>query len=133
MIATIEPSRPLPTPSYEPIGAPAAAVAHVCLSMRRCTVFGTVEVHAVDLAENSLFNDCLNVARRQLGCMRFCYVPCRCRTPRRYRCQPDEAIAAVRAKKLPAAGEQELLAAARQRLRPRYQSRRYGRPGDVLR
>lgn len=111
------------------IGAPAAAVAHVCLSMRRCTVFGTVEVHAVELAENSLFNDCLNVARRQLGCLRFCYVPCRCRTPRRYRCQPDEAIAAVRAKKLPAAVEQELIAAERLRLRPRYRSRRYGRPG----
>lgn len=116
-------------PREQAIGAPAAAVAHACLTMRRSTVFGVVEVHAVELAENSLFNDCLNVARRQLGCMRFCYVPCRCRTPRRYRCQPDEAIAAVRARKLPAAVEQELIAAERLRLRPRYQSRRYGRPG----
>lgn len=116
-------------PREQAIGAPASAVAHACLTMRRCTVFGMVEVHAVELAENSLFNDCLNVARRQLGCVRFCYVPCRCRTPRRYRCQPDEAIAAIRAQKWPADVEAELIAAERLRLRPRYRSRRYGRPG----
>jgi len=52
-------------------------------------------VHAIELAENSIFTSCVNVARRQLGCMRFCYVPSGCRTPRRYHCQPDGVIAAV--------------------------------------
>lgn len=65
--------------------------AHVLLTIRRCTVFGITEVHEVELAENSIFTHCLNVARRQLGCMRFCYVPHGCRTPRRYHCQPDFA------------------------------------------
>ncbi|HEY0335385.1 MAG TPA: hypothetical protein VGC74_17060 [Stenotrophomonas sp.] len=115
--------------SGDAIGAPDAAVAHVHLTLRDSTVFGQVEVHAVDLAENSLFDACLNVARRQVGCMRFCHIPCHCRSPRRYRCQPDEAVAAVRARRLPAATEQRLIEAERQRVRPRFQSRRYGRPG----
>jgi len=116
-------------PRLQAIGAVTGAVAHARLTLRRSTVFGSVEVHAVELAENSLFNDCLNVARRQLGCVRFCYVGSHCRTPRRYRCQPDEAVAAIRAQHLPAAVEQELIAAERLRLRPRYVSRRYGLPG----
>jgi hypothetical protein len=55
----------------EAIGAPGFAVAHAVLTILRCTVFGMVDVHAVELAENSIFNDCLNVARRQLGCRDF--------------------------------------------------------------
>ena len=116
-------------PRQEAIGAATSAVAHARLTLRRCTVFGTVEAHALELAENCLFNDCLNVARRQIGCVRFCYVPCHCRTPRRYRCQPDGVVAAVRERKLPAAQESRELAAERLRVRPRYRSRRYGRPG----
>ena len=61
------------------------------LTVRRTTVFGIVQVHAIELAENSIFTDCVHVARRQLGCMRFCYVPAGCRTPRRFHCQPDLA------------------------------------------
>jgi hypothetical protein len=78
-------------PEKEALGAPGYAVAHAVLTMLRCTVFGIVDVHAVALAENCIFNNCLNVARRQLGCMRFCHVPYGCRTPRRYHCQPDLA------------------------------------------
>lgn len=115
--------------SGDAIGAVDAAVAHVRLTLRDSTVFGQVQVHAVELAENSLFDACLNVARRQLGCMRFCHIPCHCRSPRRYRCQPDEVVAAVRARHLPAASEQLLLGAERQRVRPRFQSRHYGLPG----
>lgn len=115
--------------SGDAIGAMDAAVAHVHLTLRNSTVFGQVQVHAVALAENSLFDACLNVARRQLGCMRFCHIPCHCRSPRRYRCQPDEVVAAVRARHLPAATEQTLLGAERQRVRPRFQSRHYGLPG----
>jgi hypothetical protein len=63
------------------IGAPADGIAHAVLTMRNCTVFGIVDVHAMALAENSLFTGCVNVARRQIGCLRYCYVPCHCRTP----------------------------------------------------
>lgn len=86
----------------ETLGAPGYEVAHVVLTIRRCTVFGIVDVHAIELAENCIFDDCLNVARRQLGCMRFCYVPHGCRTPRRYNCQSD--------------------------VRPQFTRRRYGEP-----
>jgi hypothetical protein len=123
----------------EAIGAPGYAVAHAELTIKRCTVFGIVDVHAVELAENCIFNDCLNVARRQLGCMRFCYVPFGCRTPRRYHCQPDLVAQAIEeklraeaaAKSEPALAPEELDAAkARERLRvtPQFNSRRYGTP-----
>ena len=118
---------------HEAIGGAGSAVAHVLLRIKRSTVFGVVEVHAVELAENSLFNDCLNVARRQIGCMRFCHVPRNCRTPRRYRCQPDQVVAAVRELHLPAGAggvlEAERIASEVSRVHPRYDTRRYGQPG----
>src|SRR5262245_54978572 len=83
-------------PERQAIGAPGEGIAHAVLMLRNCTVFGIVDVHAIGLAENSLFTACVNVARRQIGCMRYCYVPCGCRTPRRYRCQPDGVIADVK-------------------------------------
>ena len=126
-------------PEKEAIGAPGYAVAHAVLTIERCTVFGIVDVHAVELAENCIFNDCLNVARRQLGCMRFCYVPFGCRTPRRYHCQPDLVAQAIE-EKLRAeadargelAPEQAVLDAAkdreRLRVKPQFDSERYGAP-----
>jgi len=127
------------SPEREAIGAPGFAVAHAVLTMLRCTVFGIVDVHAVELAENCIFNDCLNVARRQLGCMRFCHVPYGCRTPRRYHCQPDLVAQAIEeklraealAKNIPLPTQAELDAAkARERLRvkPQFNGVRYGTP-----
>jgi len=124
-------------PDKEALGAPGYAVAHAVLTIKRCTVFGIVDVHAVVLAENCIFNNCLNVARRQLGCMRFCHVPYGCRTPRRYHCQPDLGSLAIEetlradasAKNLPPPTAAELDAAkARERLRvqPQFNSERYG-------
>lgn len=59
------------------------------LTILRTTVFGTVHTHSIALAENCLFTGPLYVARRQVGCVRFCYVPASSRTPARYQCQPD--------------------------------------------
>ncbi len=78
----------------EAIGGPQGAHAHCALTVRRCTVFGIIQVHAMALGENSIFFDCVHVARRQVGCVRFCYVQPNCRTPRRYSCQPDLVMAA---------------------------------------
>ncbi|MFL5541421.1 MAG: hypothetical protein ACJ8J0_20705, partial [Longimicrobiaceae bacterium] len=84
------------SPEREAVGAPTWPLAHAVLTIQRSTVFGEIQAHAIRLAENSLFIGRVRVARRQLGCMRFCYVTPGSRTPRRYRCQPDEAEEAVR-------------------------------------
>jgi hypothetical protein len=67
------------------------AIPYVMLSLRRCTVFGPTRVHAVTLAENSIFTDRLAVARRGVGCVRFCALPLDSRTPRRVACVPRAA------------------------------------------
>jgi len=118
----------------EALGAPGTAGAHVVLTITRSTVFGIVQVHAIELGENSIFTGCLNVARRQLGCLRFCYVPHGCRTPRRFHCQPDlaeQALAAALKQMTPPLSQAEREAALeleRERLRPQFNSRRYGQP-----
>lgn len=123
----------------EVIGAPGCPVAHVCLTILRSTVFGHTQVHVLELAENTIFAGRVTVARRQRGCMRFCYVAPDSRTPRRYRCQPelaaktvtDELKAEAEANGLPAPDPEILKAAERQeslRVRPRFTSVRYGNP-----
>lgn len=114
--------------TIEAVGAPGCAVAHAVLTVLRSTVFGIVNVHAIEMAENSIFMDCLNVARRQLGCMRFCYVPPRCRTPRRHHCQPDLVVQAVR-ETADAIDQPAVIAAETARVRPQFTAERYGRPG----
>lgn len=91
-------------------------LAFALVSFVRCTVMGEVQVHAIPLAENVIFTGQVRVARRQLGCMRFCYVPPGSRTPRRSHCQPDEAL------KVP--GVDAALETAR--VRPHFTSVRYG-------
>ncbi len=83
-------------PEREAIGGPSWSLAHAVLTIERTTVFGEIQAHAIQLAENSIFTGKVRVARRQIGCMRFCYVRPGSRTPRRYRCQPDLAEQAVR-------------------------------------
>lgn len=116
-------------PQKEAIGSPGFAVAHAVLTILRCTVFGIVDVHAVELAENCILPDCINVARRQLGCVRFCYVQPHCRTPRRYRCQPDLVIQAVTEKVVDLNKRATLIASEELRVRPQFTSIRYGNPG----
>jgi hypothetical protein len=96
-------------------------MAWATLTVQRTTVFGIIDVNSIELASNSIFNNCVNVGRRQLGCMRFCYVPAGCRTPRRYHCQPDLVIQA-------AAGA-NAIANEKLRVQPQFTSTRYGNPG----
>ena len=121
----------------EALDAPGCPVAHAVLTAVRCTIIGLVKTHAIALAENSILLGKVLVARRQEGCVRFCWVAPRSRTPRRYHCQPDlvesAAAQAVRAAALEsgslppsdddirAAGKRE-----RERIRPRFNSLRYG-------
>ncbi len=102
-------------------------VAPVVLTMTRCTVFGEVQVHAIDLAENSIFYGLVKVARRQEGCMRFCYVTPGSRTPRCYNCQPDLVVQAVdedpNVTDIDTAKQSE-----RDHVQPLFKSVRYGTP-----
>ncbi len=82
-------------PDRTAIGASGKLCAYAVLEAYRCTLFGGVEVHAISLAEDSIFLGLIRACRRQVGCLRFCYVPPASRTPRRYECQPDLVLAAI--------------------------------------
>ncbi|PXF58252.1 MAG: hypothetical protein C4B58_07390 [Deltaproteobacteria bacterium] len=82
-------------PELEAFGAPGCPVAHACLTILRSTVFGQIHAHAIQLGENTIFDGRVTVARRQKGCLRFCYVIPESRAPRCYRCQPDLVIAPI--------------------------------------
>lgn len=112
----------------EAIGAPGHPVAHVALSIERSTVLGQVQVHAIHHAEDTVFAGQVKVARRQVGCMRFCYAPPGSRTPRRYACQPDGVEAQAARTEPPGPVRDALLHRERLRVRPRFGSVRYGTP-----
>ncbi len=97
------------------------------LCVRRCTVIGQLLVHEVGLGEDSIFLGALVCSRRQLGCLRFCYLSPGSRTPQRFNCQPDLVRAAAVD---PATGLPDPATAAREalRVRPELESRRYGTP-----
>ena len=108
------------------------SIAPALLSLRRCTVLGALRTHAIQLAENSIVTGPVTVARRQIGCMRFCYVPENSRTPKRFHCQPDQAESLLREAKakehLPPEELASLLAAERRRVQPELLSERFGTP-----
>ena len=112
------------------IAAQNLPLAFVSLDIRRSTVFGEIQAHAIELAEDCLFTGVVRVARRQIGCVRTSYVPPGSRTPRREGCQPDlvdQAVAAMGG----AADDPARLARRdreRARVRPAFISARYGRP-----
>ncbi|MDN7179634.1 hypothetical protein M0D69_16890 [Caballeronia sp. SEWSISQ10-4 2] len=105
---------------HEAIGAAESGPAHALLRIVRSTIFGRVEVNAIDLAENCIFSGALMVKRRDTGCMRFCYVPPESRTARRFECQPGAAMARAQG---------GARAAVASRVRPLFNSVRYGSAG----
>ena len=121
-------------PNHSVLIAPGDMMAFVTLMVKRSTVIGCVETHAIQLAENSIFTGTVTVARRQIGCMRFCYVPPKSRTPRRYECQPDLVESAVQELYLKEQGKMTpeqrdtLIANEQLRVRPQFNSTRYGKP-----
>ena len=120
------------SPQAIAIGAPEKLCAYSVLNIKRCTVFGQVQTHAIELAENCIFMGVMRDCRRQQGCMRFCYVTPGSRTPRRYECQPDLVERAVRAlaqqDNLSPAERHTLLVQERLRVEPDFNSVRYGMP-----
>lgn len=119
-------------PSRVAIGASGKLCSYAVLEVHRCTIFGGVEVHAITVAEDSIFMGLIRACRRQAGCMRFCYVPPASRTPRRYECQPDLVFAAVAAEvsrgALTEAEAVPLRTRETLRVEPEFESVRYGTP-----
>jgi hypothetical protein len=113
-------------------------LANIQMTVLGCTIIGAIGVHAIKLAEDSIFYGKVNVARRQQGCMRFCYILPGSRTPRRYECQPDLAIVSaenelrMKAKKQNRKVTEEELVMIRRLIEeeaiPRFTSRCFGNP-----
>jgi hypothetical protein len=99
--------------------------AQATLTIVRSTVVGGFGVHAIALGENSIFTGEVRVARSQFGCLRFCYTSPteRRRTPRRFECQPDVAVA-----ELTPPVTDDARRASELRVKPRFTSLRYGTP-----
>jgi hypothetical protein len=102
-------------------GAPLAVKAPGAVAdLDSVTVLGGVVADALE-ASNCLFTDTLSVERRQEGCVRFSHVPDGSSTPRRFRCQPDLAIADQ--------SDPAVVARIRAILAPVFTSTRYRDPG----
>ena len=90
------------------------------LTIKNSTVIGKVHTVVMELASNTIFFSTLTktdswkapvwAERRQIGCVRFCYLDLNSLVPRRYYCQPKTAQDAAR-------------------VRPQFTSIRYSDPG----
>jgi hypothetical protein len=106
-------------PECRALTAPNGLIAYAAVTITNCTVFGRINTHRIDMAENSIFTGQVRVARRRVGCMRFCSVPLDSRTPPRYECQPDRVTAGLS----PDDAANQVL-----RVQPQFMSTRYGQP-----
>ncbi len=101
------------------------------VDVQKSTVFGQTRAQTLD-AGNAIFTHHVEAVRRQTGCVRFCYLPDGSQTPRRYRCQPDLALA-QRADELELDSVADLLPTERgpvlARVQPGFTSTCYGDPG----
>lgn len=88
-----------------------------------CTVLGPTRAERLD-ATSCVFDDVVAIEQHQVGCVRFSYVPVGSRTPARFRCQPDLALADATG----AAAQ----AAVRARVRPRFVTLDPDAPGALL-
>lgn len=99
--------------------------------MERTTVIGSALINELAFASEVIFCQPVFSIKRQMGCVRFSYVPDGSRTPQSYRCQPDLALAG-RAEELNmpveklSQTERDQIAS---RIRPAFTSARYGDPG----
>lgn len=97
--------------------------------IERTTVLGKALLKELILASEVIFTQELIAERTQKGCVRFSYVPVPdvSRTPHRFRCQPDLAIA-EHAKEQGHALSSNEIALVAARLQPRFTSMHYGHP-----
>ncbi|MCH8303732.1 MAG: hypothetical protein IIB94_01230 [Candidatus Marinimicrobia bacterium] len=84
-------------------------------TLERVTVFGEVRVSSMNLATEVIFNNLVTVTRRQEGCIRYSYLPIESLSPKKFRCQPELALATEKYSNTDF-------------LRPGFVSSRYGEP-----
>ncbi|HEX4961805.1 MAG TPA: hypothetical protein VF173_13260 [Thermoanaerobaculia bacterium] len=118
------------------------------LQLERVTVLGDTWFRELTHASAALFSGPVRVERRQVGCVRYSYFPDGSEPPRRFRCQPDLALALAigqaldeRARELGLTSAADLSETDRNaitsrertrvlaRLAPRFTSTRFGDPG----
>ncbi|HEY0734508.1 MAG TPA: hypothetical protein VGD69_06355, partial [Herpetosiphonaceae bacterium] len=103
-------------------------------TLERVTIFGRVHVRSLDLASEVIFDEPVIADRRQIGCVRFSYLPEGSRVPQPYRCQPELAIrqavetALQTNPLLSPAQRQQIGDEIRAWLRPSFTARQYGQP-----
>jgi len=107
----------------------AIAAENVTAQIDRCTVLGKIDLRRLE-ASNSIFMEDVTVKQRQDGCIRFSYIPYNSRSPRRFHCQPDLALA-VKEEDFGGDLSKEERTAVKIRLRPAFTSVHYGDPGDA--
>lgn len=90
-------------------GPPGVAISAGDTTIEASTIIGTSAVRSIH-ASNSVFTGVVAVERRQVGCVRYSYVPVGSVVPRRFRCQPRDPADAGR-------------------IAPRFTSTLYGQPG----
>ena len=100
-------------------------------TIERSTIFGAVHVREMALVSDSLLTGPATSKRKQHGCVRFSYLPADSETPRRYRCQPDLALA-KRAREMGKETADDLTdreeTLVKTRVQPSFTSSRYGTP-----
>ena len=128
---------PLASPLYlSAIGGDrAGALPGPATTLERVTILGSVHVKELTLASETIFSEWVRALHRQAGCMRFSYAPPGSRTPRRFRCQPEHAVASAleqaqeqAGEDLDAATEETIAKQTLGRLIPTFTSTRYGDP-----
>jgi len=94
------------------------------IKLDNCTVFGRTDVTAIDCVSNTIFTESVLSQRRQIGCIRFSFVPPSSQVPRCYKCLPNF---------LPSSGGRAAAgqgtAGSAMTKRPFFVSTRYGDPG----
>ncbi|MGP1372614.1 MAG: hypothetical protein ACTS3T_07300 [Almyronema sp.] len=104
----------------------AIAAASTPLAIQTSTLLGTTTGRSLE-ASNSLFTQVVTVQRRQQGCVRFSSLPLASQVPRRYRCQPTLALAALaKTLNLPTISDPLQQAQIERQLSPHFSSKRYG-------
>jgi hypothetical protein len=108
---------------------------HADAVIERSTIFGATAVRSVE-SSNAICTGPIIATRRQVGCVRFSFIPPDSLVPRRHRCQPDLEVTArlERAQKAPsvpltAIERLQIVDTVHRWLVPAFTSTRYGVPG----
>ena len=84
--------------SADGFAGPAISASRLDAYLRNVTILGTSLFKSLE-ATNVIFNETASVSRRQSGCVRYSWIGKDATMPRRFRCQPDLALAAAEATK----------------------------------